>query len=162
MDAQHTDVQINALNTQADAQANTQRYSSEDVQQILTIAMGKASLSSAQLSAEQLREMADELLIGETTLRHAIDEWYTHKVKEIEKQQQRKRFYRQELLPYLGVNTFLILLDISITGGITWSIYPLLGWGASLALGFVTGWSPSLCSCRPTSRHLATSGEVTA
>ena len=108
----------------------SQDYSSDDVQQILTIALGKESSS-----AVQLEEMAKDLSIDRATLDYAVDVWRSHKVNKQEKQQRRQRFHRYELLPYLIVNGFLLVLDISIAGGVTWSIYPLLGWGLGLLLG---------------------------
>jgi len=109
---------------------SAQGYSTEDVQQILTIALGDDSSSAAELE-----EMANELSIDEMTLSYAVDVWRSRKASAQQKQQRRQRFYRYELLPYLIVNGFLLVLDISIAGGVTWSIYPLLGWGLGLLLG---------------------------
>ncbi len=107
-----------------------QEYSSEDVQQILMIAQAKDTFSEAQL-----QEMAHELVIDDSALRQAIATWQIEKENQRQKRQQRQNFYRQQLLPYLGVNTFLILLNVSIAGTVTWAIYPLLGWGISLFFG---------------------------
>ncbi|MGD1899298.1 MAG: 2TM domain-containing protein [Phormidesmis sp.] len=117
-------------NTQQSMQKNTQDFSTEEVQQILTIAMGKEAFSRTQLE-----EMASELSIDDAALSYAIDLWKKEDVQRSQKRQQRQRFYREELLPYVVVNTFLVLLDIAIAGAITWSIYPLLGWGMGLLIG---------------------------
>lgn len=108
----------------------TQEYSSEDVQQILAIAQNKDTFTKTQL-----QEMAQELVIDDSALEQAIATWQTEKESQRQKRQQRQIFYRQQLVPYLGVNTFLILLNISIAGTVTWAIYPLLGWGISLFFG---------------------------
>lgn len=108
----------------------TQGYSSEDVQQILAIALERDTFSEVQL-----QEMAHELTIDDLALNGAITAWQTEKEKLYKKRQQRQSFYRYQLLPYLAANTFLILLNVSISGAITWAIYPLLGWGISLFFG---------------------------
>ena len=142
---------MNTFSTQTQKTQENQRFSSEDVQQILTIALTKDVSSAAQLG-----EMAEELTIDEATLRYAIDIWQGQKAKAQEKQRHLQRFYQQELLPYVIVNAFLVILNIFLSGRITWSIYPLLGWGVGLALGAVTGLSPSLChSKRQTRQRLA-------
>ncbi len=105
-------------------------FSSEDVQQILTIAMGQEVSSEARL-----KEMAQELSIDEATLNYAVESWTVRKAQQQQKHQRRQRFYRFELLPYLSVNAFLLILNIWIAGAITWAIYPLLGWGLALATG---------------------------
>lgn len=107
-------------------------FSSEDVQQILTIAMGQEVSSQARL-----REMAQELSIDGDALDYAVESWATQKARQQKKHQRRQQFYRFELLPYLLVNTFLIILNIWIAGAVTWSIYPLLGWGLALAIGAI-------------------------
>lgn len=112
----------------------TQNYSSEDIKQILAIAMERESSAPASLQT-----MAAELSIDEESLSYAVDVWQRQQARAKAKQQRRRRFYQQSLLPYVIVNVFLIVLDISISGGITWSIYPLLGWGAGLLLEAVTG-----------------------
>lgn len=120
-----------------------QAYSSADVQQILTIALGRESSSPAQL-----KEMAEELAVDDATLRYAVEAWQVQKLNAQKKQRQRQAFYRYELFPYLVVNAFLVGLNIAIAGSITWSIYPVLCWGASLLLEQVTGWAPSYCLSR--------------
>ena len=124
----------------------TQQYSSEDIKQILTIAMGRESSSPVQL-----QEMAAELSIDKVTLDYAVDVWQGQKAKAQAKQQRRQRFYRQSVLPYGVVNGFLIVLDVVTTGGMTWSIYPLLGWGVGLLLEAVTGVPLGSCDRSPAS-----------
>jgi len=110
-------------------QADSSRYSAEDVQKILAIALGD---SVDTVSGYQLSEMADELMIEPSVLARSIDAWQRTKYRQAEKRDRRKAFYRQQLIPFLALNTFLILLDISLSGTLTWAIYPLLGTGASL------------------------------
>ncbi|MFK8181899.1 MAG: 2TM domain-containing protein [Phormidesmis sp.] len=84
------------------------------------------------VSAVQLQEMADELSIEPSVLASAVSTWHRERTKAKEKRDRRKAFYRWQLIPFLALNTFLILLDISLAGTITWAIYPLLGTGISL------------------------------
>lgn len=127
-------------------------YSSEDVQQILMIALGRESSS-----VYQLREMARELSIDDDALRYAVDVWAGQKAKVQKQQQLRQRFYQQALLPYVTVNAFLIVLNVSIAGSVTWAIYPLLGWGAGLLLQSMTGGSFGPCQHGRENRQFADS-----
>ena len=138
----------------------TQQYSSEDIQQILAIALERASSAPVPL-----QEIAAELSIDEATLRYAEDVWQEQRAKAKAKEQRQQQFYRQSLLPYVVVNVFLVGLNIAIAGSLTWAIYPLLGWGAGLLLELATGASPAgLCSarsCRRRRLHSSmTSGEA--
>ncbi|MEL6157633.1 MAG: 2TM domain-containing protein [Cyanobacteria bacterium J06627_32] len=119
-------------------------YSTEDVKQILAIAMGRESSSELQL-----REMAQDLSIDDADLNYAMEAWTLEKTQQREKRQRRQRFYRYELMPYLAVNTLLIGINISVAGAITWAIYPLLGWGAGLLL--LDG-TLATCRSRPSNR----------
>lgn len=112
----------------------TRNYDAEDIQQILAIAMAKDIVKESQL-----KEMAAELSVDDASLQYAIDAWQQQKVAAQKKHRQRQRFYRWSLFPYLAVNTFLIVLNISIAGTVTWAIYPLLGWGVGLLLE-LGGW----------------------
>lgn len=121
-------------------------YSTEDVKQILAIAMGRESSSETQL-----REMAQDLSISDADLTYAMEKWALEKTQQREKLQRRQRFYRRELLPYLAVNALLIGINISVAGAITWAIYPLLGWGAGLV---VLDGTLSSCRSRRSSQQL--------
>jgi len=125
---------------------DVQDFSAEDVQQILTMAMTRNTSSRAQLD-----EMASELSIDSSTLAYAVDAWHQKKAQLRQKQQRRQQFYRYELLPYIAVNAFLIALNISIAGTITWAMYPLLGWG----LGVLTGATSFRCGSGSKARAIA-------
>ena len=111
-------------------QENSRQYSSEDVQQIVAI----ATRGQEHFSPAYLQEMAQELAIDSEVMDRAIETWESQKAQQLKKQQKRQRFYRFELLPYLAVNTFLLMLNFAIAGTITWAIYPLVGWGLGLLL----------------------------
>ena len=118
-------------------------YGADDVQRILAIALDERSRSDATFSSVALSDMAQELGLNDSDLAQAIKVWRSEKglaakkaAETLQKQRQRQRFYRWELMPYLAVNTFLLLLNFSLAGAITWAIYPLLGWGLGLCLGY--------------------------
>ncbi|MEN8446555.1 MAG: 2TM domain-containing protein [Cyanobacteria bacterium J06555_13] len=108
---------------------SAQNYSSDDMQQILAIAMGHQADKPVPIE-----EIAAELSIDDASLRYAVDAWRSQQTQMQQKRQRRQRFYQRSLLPYLAVNAFLILLNISLSGAVTWAIYPLLGWGLGLLL----------------------------
>ena len=117
-------------------------YSAEDVQRILAIAMEP----SETFSDASLSEMAQELAIDDVTLQRAVQTWRVSSNQEkaqaekLDAQRRRKQqFYRQSLLPYLAVNSFLVILNVSLCGAITWAIYPLLGWGLAVAMEAIAG-----------------------
>jgi hypothetical protein len=114
-------------------------YHSEDVQQILQRAMARKQ--AEEFSREQLLEMASELGILPDTLQAAEQEWLVQR-EEIREQQAfntyQRRAFRAHLIPYLAVNTFLILLNLITCPTYFWAVYPLTGWGLGLTLH---GWS---------------------
>ena len=117
----------------------THTYRSEDVQQILQRAM--AHKQEGEFSREQLLEMASELGISPDILQAAEQEWLAQREGVRERQAfntYQRRAFRAHLIPYLAVNTFLILLNLLTSPSRFWAIYPLLGWGLGLALH---GWS---------------------
>ena len=121
---------MNSVNGQPiNSRGGGSQYSVEDAQKILAIALNN---DADTVSAAQLQEMADELSIEPSVLASSVETWQQEKSDEKEKRVRRKAFYRKQLVPFLALNTFLILLDISLAGTITWAIYPLLGTGVSL------------------------------
>ncbi len=46
-----------------------------------------------------------------------------------------KKFYK-ELYSWIGTSIFLLALDLFLSGGITWSKYPVFFWGISLVIQF--------------------------
>lgn len=113
----------------------TDSYRSEDVQQILQRAMARQQ--EGEFSQQQLLEMASELNISADTLQFAEQEWLARRQETQERQafnaQQRKGF-RAHLIPYLAVNTSLVLLNLVTSPTHFWAVYPLTGWGLGLAL----------------------------
>ncbi len=107
-----------------------ERYSAEQVQQILVAAMGQGEEDG--FSRSQLAEMATDLGISPDALRQAEQIHQALPAQSTLKPTQQN--FRQQLRTYAVVNTFLLALNVSLSGTITWAIYPLLGWGLGLLL----------------------------
>ncbi|MBE9065620.1 2TM domain-containing protein [Leptolyngbya cf. ectocarpi LEGE 11479] len=113
------------------------RYSTEEVQQILVQAMGQRQQEG--FSRSQLEAMADDLGISSAALM-----WAEQNCQELSPpvpsaplrptQPPKQQTLHQRLRTYAVVNAFLLVLNFTLSGSITWAIYPLLGWGLSLLL----------------------------
>lgn len=114
-------------------------YSSEDVQQILQIALARKA-ESDELTKQQLCEIASELEIDSQSLQAAEQDWFRKKAS-LEKRQvfnlYRRNQFKQKFTKYLIINIFLVSFNVAIAGVLSWSIYILLFWGLGLALN---GW----------------------
>jgi hypothetical protein len=114
-------------------------YSSEDVQQILQRALMRKETDT--FSRDQLLEMASELGISADVLQAAELDWQSNR-DELQERKSfnafRRRAFKAHWIPYLAVNTFLILINLVTSPGYFWAIFPLLGWGLGL---FFHGWS---------------------
>jgi hypothetical protein len=116
--------------------ASTPAYSSEDVQAILQTAMSYES--DRPFSRSQLKEMAADLNISSEMLAKAEAHWQqatAQRQAAAERQQQRRKHFRQQFGGYIAVNTGLVLLNIATCGTVSWAIYPILGWGIGLCFG---------------------------
>ncbi len=114
-------------------------YRSDDIQQILQKALAKKQ--EGEFSREQLLEMASELGIPPEMLKSAEQEWQIQRGKE-QKRQAFDRFRRQafkaNLISYIAVNVFLVVINLLTSPRHFWAIYPILGWGLGL---FFHGWA---------------------
>jgi hypothetical protein len=113
----------------------TNSYSSEDVQQILQRALARRQ--QGDFSQAQLAEMAAELGVSPQELQQAQQEWLAQR-DEVHQYRtaltRRRRGFKAHLIPYIAVNTFLVLLNLVTSPYHFWAIYPILGWGLGLAL----------------------------
>ncbi|MGD1912315.1 MAG: 2TM domain-containing protein [Rivularia sp. (in: cyanobacteria)] len=117
------------------------RYSQEDVQQILQLAIAHQADDNKEFSHEVLLEIAGELDISPETLKLAEDNWAA-KQGEIQHRQAfnvyRQRRFKKRVGNYTIANTFLLLINFLTVGHISWSLYILLFWGMFLGLD---GWN---------------------
>ncbi|NEZ64239.1 hypothetical protein D0962_15815 [Leptolyngbyaceae cyanobacterium CCMR0082] len=109
-------------------------YSAERVQQILVTAMGQRQEDG--FSRSQLIEMATDLGISPEVLQQAEQTLQQVPVpkQSVSMQASKRQKFQQSLKTYAVVNAFLLALNVTLSGTITWAIYPLLGWGLGLLL----------------------------
>jgi len=117
-------------------------YSQEDVQQILQLAIARqADDPNQEFSYEQLLEIASELNIPLESLQIAERQWGEQR-GEMQKRQEfnshRLARFKKQLGKYAIVNTLLLVLDLIGGGGLSWSLYVLIGWGIGVGLN---GWN---------------------
>lgn len=114
-------------------------YSELEVQQILQKALSRRAGNS--LSREQVAEIAKELGVSPEDFALAEAEWREEALKDKDRVEfillVRRRF-RDSMVTYVLVNGGLIGLNLAISGGVTWAVYPLIAWGIFLLL---EGWS---------------------
>jgi 2TM domain len=117
---------------------NNNSYSQEDVQRILQLAIARqADDQNKEFSYEILLEIAHELDISVESLQLAERDWRFQQ-SEI---QQRQAFdayrlsrFKKRIGNFAIVNGFLMLINFVATGGLSWSLYILLGWGLIVGL----------------------------
>lgn len=114
----------------------TDLYSQDEVQQILQLAIARQT-NADELTRAQLLEIADELGISTSDLQLAEQEWMAQRGADQERQTfnlYRRHRLRQRSIRFVIVNAFLMLLNLLTSGGLTWSLYVVLGWGVFMAL----------------------------
>lgn len=124
---------IDMTNTQTQI---TTTYQTEDLQQILHLAIAKRD-EGGELTKAQVMEIAAEMGITPEELEVAEKEWQLCKEEFQEKHifnTIRKQKLKQSLIKYGIVNTFLVLLNLAIAHTLSWSLPVLLLWGVFLAL----------------------------
>ena len=114
----------------------TKTYNTEDLQQILQLAIARQAYQG-EFTQEQLLEIAAELEISADCLQAAQQDWLDYKVEEKKRQEfnaYRKGRLKHKLGKYLIVNTFLVALNSISAATLSWSLYILLFWGVWIAL----------------------------
>ena len=115
-------------------------YNSEDIQQIIQIALARKG-EDDELTRQQLWEIASELDIDPKTIQAAEQDWLERKTMDANRHAfdlfRRDRF-KQKLIKYVIINSFLLSINFLMTGAITWSVYILLFWGLGVAF---QGWN---------------------
>ncbi len=114
----------------------TQSYIQEEAQEILKIAFAQRQ-ETEEMSREQLLETAAELGISPSELAVAEQQWRLQKQENQKKDQfsiERRRNLKQNFIRYAIVGSFLILINLVTTGGLSSALSILLFWGLFLAL----------------------------
>ncbi|MBE9258620.1 MULTISPECIES: 2TM domain-containing protein [Dolichospermum] len=110
-------------------------YNAEEMQQILEVAFRQKQ--KGEYTREQIIEIASELGVSSESLQAAEQEWLKNNV-EVKKEQmsnsQQRKDFKSHLLAFLAINGFLVLLNLVVSPGYFWAIYPILGWGLGLLL----------------------------
>ena len=116
-----------------------QTFRQEEAEQILKKALSRAAETadarSHEVSQEQLVAMAAELGVDPATVEAAAQEWRAEQEQRQEREAfiaERRQGFLPHLLSYVGVNAFLILLNLFTDTSHFWAIYPLLGWGIGM------------------------------
>lgn len=111
-------------------------YLQEDVQEILQLAIAR-QFDSAEMTRDQLTEIAEELGISPENLALSEQEWLLAKGEGREREAFHHHRYQKlqhHVTRYAIVNGFLAAINFFATGGLGWSVYLILGWGLPLAL----------------------------
>jgi hypothetical protein len=110
-------------------------YNAEEMQQILEVAFRQKQ--KGEYTREQIIEIASELGVSSESLQAAEQEWLKNNV-EVKKEQmsnsQQRKDFKSHLFAFLAINGFLVLLNLVVSPGNFWAIYPILGWGLGLLL----------------------------
>lgn len=121
-------------------------YSKQEVDRILRRAMEATSSKGDALSEAEIIRIAEELGIDQNQVRIAMREDASvtqfENAKIMWKRKKKREFY-QHLSSYVIVNGFLVGLNVVMSGGISWAIFPILGWGIGLTFDFIESIFPS-------------------
>ncbi|MFM6155941.1 MAG: 2TM domain-containing protein [Cuspidothrix sp.] len=110
-------------------------YNSEEMQQILEVAFRRKQ--QGEYTREQIIEIASELGVSSESLQAAEQEWLTKNVEvkqEKMSHSQQQKAFKSHLLIFIAINAFLVILNLVVSPGYFWAIYPMLGWGLGLLL----------------------------
>ena len=112
-------------------------YSQDDVQQILQLAIARqVDDNDQEFSYQQILEIATELQISPDILQQAERDWLG-KQNEVEQRQAfnlyRQSKFKKRLGNYAIINVFFLAMNF-ISGGLSWSLYILLGCGLAISL----------------------------
>jgi hypothetical protein len=110
--------------------------SESDLEEILALAARKSGAQTGSLR-ERLHAVAHEIGIPPEALREAEIEHAKRKEEQVQIQafaKKRKAEWRSHLFSYIGVNAFLIGMNLVQSGSVGWAIWPLMGWGIGMAI----------------------------
>ncbi|MCH8979041.1 MAG: 2TM domain-containing protein [Armatimonadetes bacterium] len=117
------------------AEENERLASEEDVDEILKLALRRQDGSDTDLRG-RLNVAAQELGISDQHLKEAETEYLTNKAETqqfLEFKNRQRRELREHVFAYFIVNALLVAINLFTSGQITWSVWPILGWGVGLA-----------------------------
>lgn len=112
-----------------------QRYSEDDVQEILERAMGVQM--KGDYTRKQLEDMAADLGVDKEALAVAEQSWLAERDTVRAREEflaHRRQEFMQHLIPYVLVIGMLFVINIMTSPGFLWFLFPALGWGIGLAM----------------------------
>lgn len=115
--------------------AERSHYTEEEAEQILKLA---ARTQAGAVDRDRLLSMAEEAGLTEAQVAAAEAQFRVNHAAEYERtlfRSESRQELKSQVASYLGVNTFLVLLNLYTDGHITWAIWPLLGWGIGIMSG---------------------------
>jgi hypothetical protein len=109
-------------------------YSEEEASAILRKAVERQPMGD-EMSRAQLESIATEMGITPDALASAEAAWRAEREQHALRASfdaERRSAFRTHLISYLAVNTFLLLLNLFVSPGFLWVVFPALGWGLGL------------------------------
>jgi len=111
------------------------RYTEDEVRAILERALTRSRSPSSGMSHDELVAAAAEIGISATDIARAADEVEGGRDEREARAHildVRRRGFSAHLWAFLGVNVFLLAINLLTTPAILWFVFPLLGWGLGL------------------------------
>lgn len=122
--------------------AMSQQYTHEEAEQILRIAVRQEveqpdGLGAAGVSEEALLRMASELGLSPEAISAAAARYRSER-SEVEERRlfnkHRRGEWMSHLISYVAANGCMMALDFWLAHRLTWSIWPLFGWGIFMVI----------------------------
>lgn len=136
-------------------------YTPDEVTAIVASAL-RRQRNKDRVPLDDLVEIAAELGVSrgavEAAARHLATERDMEYARELWRTRQ-KRGFRDHLVSYGIVNVFLIILDLTISGGVWW-YFAFLGWGIGLAFHAYSTFFPSPEQVEEGARQLIKHGKL--
>lgn len=107
----------------------------EDVDEILMLALRRQDTADGDLR-RRLTSSAQELGISDEDLKQAEVEYLKNKAETkefLEFKDRQRRELKEHVFAYVIVNALLVAINWFTSGGLTWVVWPILGWGVGLA-----------------------------
>ena len=120
----------------------TQQYTHEEAEEILQLAVRQEldqpdGLGTGGVSEETLLRMATELGLSPEVVRTSALRYRERRFDVEDRRlfnQHRRGEWMSHMISYTVVNAFMMALDFWLTRRLTWSIFPLFGWGIGMAI----------------------------
>ena len=136
-------------------------YTPDEVTAIVASAL-RRQRSKDHVPLDDLVEIAAELGVSRGAVEEAAKHLTTERDMEFAREQwmaRQKREFRDHAVSYVIVNTFLIIIDFTISGGVWW-YWPVLGWGIGLAFHAYGTFFPDPEEVEKGARTLITKGKL--